>query len=88
MINIPSTNTDPHYRYRMPKLVCTLQGTVGGVKTKLDNIIEVAKSLTVPPDYPHKFIGRELGSQTETKNDIYLISGSHTADKLLLLLDK
>ncbi len=85
MINIPSHIKDPNYRYTMPKLVCTVQG---GGKTRMDNIIDVAKALNVPPDYPLKFIGRELGSQVDIKNDNYLINGSLQADKLQQLLDK
>jgi translation initiation factor 2 beta subunit (eIF-2beta)/eIF-5 len=87
-LNIPSTVKDPNYRYQMPKILVTTQGTGGGVKTRIDNIKEVAHSLTVPPDYPLKFIGRELGSNTEIKNDNYLINGSHTAEKFQQILDK
>jgi translation initiation factor 2 beta subunit (eIF-2beta)/eIF-5 len=88
MLNIPSTIKDPNYRYKMPKIIATTQGSGGNIKTKLDNIKEVSHSLTVPADYPLKFIGKELGSQTEIKNDIHLINGSHSADKLQALLDK
>ena len=35
-----------------------------------------------------KFIGRELGSNTEIKANSYLINGSHTADKMQEVLDK
>ena len=87
-LNIPSTVKDPNYRYQMPKIQVTTQGTGGGVKTRIDNIKEVAHALTVPPDYPLKFIGRELGSNTEIKSDNYLINGSHTAEKFQQLLDK
>jgi translation initiation factor 2 beta subunit (eIF-2beta)/eIF-5 len=87
-LNIPSTVKDPNYRYQMPKIQVTTQGTGGGVKTRIDNIKEVAHALTVPPDYPLKFIGRELGSNTEIKNDNYLINGSHTAEKFQQILDK
>lgn len=87
-LNIPSTVKDPNYRYQMPKIQVTTQGAGGGIKTRIDNIKEVAHSLTVPPDYPLKFIGRELGSNTEIKNDNYLINGSHTAEKFQQILDK
>jgi len=49
-INIPSTITDPNYRYHMPKLVVVTQGSGGGVKTKLENVVDVGKALQVPPD--------------------------------------
>ena len=35
-----------------------------------------------------KFIGRELGSNTEIKANSYLINGSHTVDKMQEVLDK
>jgi translation initiation factor 5 len=88
MLNIPSHIKDLTYRYKMPKLTSTVQGQGGGVKTKLDNIQEVAKALKVPADYPLKFIGKEIGSQTDIKNDVYLINGSHTSEKLQQILDK
>jgi translation initiation factor 5 len=88
MLNIPSHIKDPNYRYKMPKLACTIQGQGNGTKTKLDNILDVSKALNIPPDYPLKFIGKEIGSQTDIKNDIYLINGNHSAEKLQQLLDK
>lgn len=88
MLNIPSTVKDPNYRYKMPKIIAATQGSGGNVKTKLENLKEVAYALTVPSDYPLKFIGKELGSQTEIKNDVHLINGSHPAEKLQTLLDK
>lgn len=88
MLNIPSSIKDPNYRYKMPKLITAIQGSGGNTKTKLENIKEVAHALTVPPDYPLKFIGKELGSQTDIKNDNYLINGNHSADKLQQILDK
>ena len=88
MINIPSHVKDPNYRYQMPKIIATTQGSGGNVKTKFENIKEVAHALTVPSDYPLKFIGKELGTQTEIKNDVHLINGSHSPEKLQQLLDK
>merc|ERR1711934_1251530 len=75
-------------RYKMPKMVVVSQGQGGGVKTKLDNIVDVAKALNIPPDYPLKFMGYELGSQTEIKSGNYLINGNHQAQALQLLIDK
>ena len=88
MLNIPSSNKDANYRYKMPKIAVVSQGQGGGVKTKIDNIIDVAKALNLPPDYPMKFMGYELGSQTEIKAGNYLINGNHQAEKLQQLLDK
>jgi translation initiation factor 5 len=87
-VNIPRTVQDPNYRYKMPRIQVTVQGTGGGVKTKFDNIVEVAERLKVPTEYPLKFLGRELGSQSEVKDNNYLISGNHQAEKLQSILDK
>ena len=88
MLNIPSTIKDPNYRYKMPKIIAMTQGSGGNVKTKLENYRELAHALTVPQNYPLKFIGMELGTQTDIKNEVQLINGSHAADKLQTLLDK
>jgi translation initiation factor 2 beta subunit (eIF-2beta)/eIF-5 len=88
LLNIPSTIKDPNYRYKMPKIIATTQGSGGNVKTKLENYRELAHALTVPQNYPLKFIGMELGTQTDIKNEVQLINGSHAADKLQSLLDK
>ena len=88
MLNIPSHIKDPNYRYKMPKIVVTSQGAGNGIKTKFDNIIDVSKALNMPPEYPLKFMGYELGSQTEVKAGIYLINGNHQAEKLQQTLDK
>ncbi len=88
MLNIPSTIKDPNYRYKMPKLSVTIQGSGGNTKTKLDNIKDLAAALTCPADYPLKFIGKELGAQTDIKNDLYLINGNHTSEKLAPYIDK
>lgn len=85
IVNIPKSNTDSHYRYRRPLLSVSYQGTL---RTKLENIDEVAKACITPPEYPLKFIGYELGSQTDIKNNEYTINGKHSLEKLEELLEK
>ena len=87
-LNIPSTVKDPHYRYKMPKIQITNQGSGNGIKTNWVNLPEVSNALKVPLDYPIKFIARELGSNTDTKSNSYLINGSHDVEKMQELLDK
>ena len=87
-LNIPSTVKDPHYRYKMPKIQITTQGSGNGIKTNWVNLPEVSNALKVPLDYPIKFIARELGSNTDTKSNSYLINGSHNVEKMQELLDK
>ena len=46
-LNIPSTVSDPHYRYKMPKIQTAIQGSGNGIKTKWANLPEVSKALKV-----------------------------------------
>ena len=71
-LNIPSTVKDPHYRYKMPKIQTAIQGSGNGIKTNWINLPDVSNALKVPVEYPLKFIGRELGSNTELKPNSYL----------------
>lgn len=87
-LNIPSSVNDPHYRYKMPKIQVAVQGSGNGIKTKWINLVEVSNALKVPTEYPLKFIGRELGSNTEIKSNVYLINGNHTVEKMQEVLDK
>jgi len=87
-LNIPSTVKDPHYRYKMPRIQIATQGSGNGIKTNWINLPEISNALKVPLEYPIKFIARELGSNTETKSNSYLINGSHHVEQMQELLDK
>ena len=57
----------------MPRLILKIEGKGNGIKTNIMNLNEAAKALRVPTDYPLKFMGHELGSQTTYKekgNDV------------------
>ncbi|XP_005093775.1 eukaryotic translation initiation factor 5 [Aplysia californica] len=88
-LNIDRSNLDPFYRYKMPRLIAKVEGKGNGIKTVIVNMTEVAKALSRPPTYPTKFFGCELGAQTQfdSKNDRYIVNGSHTDEKLQTLLD-
>lgn len=88
-LNIDRSNTDPFYRYKMPRLVAKVEGKGNGIKTVIINMTGVAKALSRPPSYPTKFFGCELGAQTQfdAKNDRYIVNGFHTNEKLQTLLD-
>jgi len=88
-INIDRSNMDPFYRYKMPRLLAKVEGKGNGIKTVIVNMTEIAKALSRPPTYPTKYFGCELGAQTQfdTKNDRYIVNGSHDADRLQNLLD-
>ena len=87
-LNIPSTVKDPHYRYKMPKIQIATQGSGNGIKTNWVNLPDVSNALKVPLEYPIKFIARELGSNTETKSNSYLINGNQHVEQMQELLDK
>eukprot|EP00742_Colponemidia_sp_Colp-10_P001130 GILJ01001220.1.p1 GENE.GILJ01001220.1~~GILJ01001220.1.p1 ORF type:complete len:463 (-),score=96.05 GILJ01001220.1:133-1521(-) len=89
-LNIPSTNTDPSYRYRMPRLQTKIEGRGNGIKTVLINVADVARSLKRPIAYPTKFFGSEIGamSKYDPKEDRSIVNGAHEAPFLQGLLDK
>uniref|UniRef100_A0A8C6WSS5 Eukaryotic translation initiation factor 5 n=1 Tax=Neogobius melanostomus TaxID=47308 RepID=A0A8C6WSS5_9GOBI len=81
-VNVNRSVSDQFYRYKMPR-----KGN--GIKTVIVNMVDVAKALNRPPTYPTKFFGCELGAQTQfdSKNDRYIVNGSHEANKLQDMLD-
>jgi len=86
MLNIPSSIDDPSYRYKMPALQLKVEGRGNGIKTKIVNLNEVATALRVPPAYPLKFLGHELGSQTNETQGV--INGSFLEPEMRKHLDK
>ena len=56
LININRKIEDANYRYKMPKLTSVMQGSGGGVKTRLTNLIEVARALKVKTDCNHNYL--------------------------------
>ncbi|KAF7459064.1 putative eukaryotic translation initiation factor 5 [Cryptosporidium felis] len=90
MLNIPSTVDDPNYRYKMPKLVSKIEGRGNGIRTKIVNMAEIARSLKRPPAYPTKFFGCELGalSKWEDKEEKSIVNGAHQQNDLQRLMDK
>lgn len=91
-LNIPSYIEDPNYRYQMPACVLKIEGKGNGIKTNIVNMVDVAKALRVPTEYPLKFLGHELGSQTifkEKGHDVTsIINGAFTEDEIRKSMDK
>lgn len=79
---------DAFYRYKMPGLKLRTEGRGNGIKTNLENNVEVAKALARPPDYLLKFYGFELGAMISSKNGAAIVHGQHDVTKLRQLLDK
>ncbi|KAI4888319.1 hypothetical protein NFI96_017625, partial [Prochilodus magdalenae] len=88
-VNVNRNVSDQFYRYKMPRLIAKVEGKGNGIKTVIVNMVDVAKALNRPPTYPTKFFGCELGAQTQfdSKNDRYIVNGSHEANKLQDMLD-
>jgi len=89
MENINRGVEDAFYRYKMPKLLAKVEGNGNGIKTVIPNMKEIGKALGRSPEYPTKFFGFELGSQTimDEKTSRYIVNGSHEQKKLADLLD-
>lgn len=86
LLPILKDTSDPHYRYKMPKLTAKVEGNGNGIKTVLTNISSVARSLGRPASYPTKYFGCELGAQVQMQDDLYIVNGAHDPEKLLALL--
>ncbi len=88
-VNIRTDVSDPFYRYKMERLQSKIEGKGNGIKTVVANLPSVASSLARPPSYVIKWFGFELGAQTNTnpKDDRWIINGAHDATKLQDSLD-
>lgn len=92
IINIAGTTPvdDPSYRYKMPAVYGKIEGSGNGIKTKIENISEVAMSLHRAPGEVNKFFGCELGAQTTYNEDTdrAIVNGAHTDDTLQKLIHR
>ncbi|CAD7923951.1 unnamed protein product [Amoebophrya sp. A120] len=93
MVNIPSTNTDPSYRYKMPKLISKVEGRGNGIKTSVVNCKEIATAIKRPPGYIMKWFSCEQNAtSTYTEKDgegqRAILLGAHQAPDLQVSLDK
>lgn len=89
LVNVNREVSDNFYRYKMEKLVTKVEGKGNGIKTVVVNLVNVAKQLSRDPNYVIKYFAFELGAQTNTdpKDDRWIINGAHEAAKLQDLLD-
>eukprot|EP00210_Caulerpa_lentillifera_P006702 g6404.t1 len=85
-INIGAENSgDAYYRYKMPKPISKIEGRGNGIKTNVVNNVDIAKALARPPEYILKFLGCELGAQTnfDAKTGTSIVNGAFDAHVLL-----
>lgn len=90
MVTFVGTVDDPNYRYKMPKLKAKIEGRGNGIKTNIMNMSDIARALKRPPEYPTKFCGCELGSQSkfEVAEGKAIVNGAHTELDLQQIIDK
>jgi translation initiation factor 5 len=86
-VNVPRGIDDEFYRYKMPALRAKVEGRGNGIKTVIENCVDISKSLDRNPEYVCKFFGFELGALTSTQNDKYIVNGKHDAEDLAKVLD-
>lgn len=81
MLNIGGDPNDLSYRYKMPKLQARIEGRGNGIRTLIPNMVEVAKALNCPPEFPTKFFGIELGAQSnyDAKTERARVNGAFNA---------
>ncbi|CAN6338297.1 unnamed protein product [Urochloa humidicola] len=86
--NIGASNKDDaFYRYKMPRMVRKTEGRGNGIRTKIENIADIAKALDRPASYITKYFGYELGAKTKFEQRTSSVNGAHDTVKLAGLLD-
>lgn len=87
--NINRNADDTFYRYKMPAIRAKVEGRGNGIKTVIDNCVDVARALQRPAEYVCKHFGFELGAQCQmnAKTERYIVNGSHDPSLLQDKLD-
>jgi len=90
--NIGGVDKDKFHRYKRPVPIIKVEkpGT-NGVKTVVENMTAIAKALEIPPEYPTRFFGYELGAQATYEDSAdrtcAIVKGKHTVQDLDRLLE-
>jgi translation initiation factor 5 len=75
-------NTDPFFRYKMPRVVLKHEGKGNGVKTVIKNLKEITKSLNRDANDLLQYIASELSVCSVQKRDDYIVNGTFTVDTI------
>ena len=72
LLNITGSRVveDPSFRYKMPRLVCRIEGRGNGIRTCIVNLTDISQSLNRPPDILTKYFGVELGAQSRYEVEV------------------
>ncbi|KAF9918567.1 hypothetical protein FBU30_000137 [Linnemannia zychae] len=103
MVNIPSTNPDPYYRYKMPAMDIRINPSrvrtnnpqkepiTIPASTQIQNLTAVARALNRPLEYISKFFELELdltGVMEDRQRWFKLCDAELTEQELMMVLDK
>ncbi|KAF9116647.1 hypothetical protein BGX27_000566 [Mortierella sp. AM989] len=103
MVNIPSTNPDPYYRYKMPALEIRInparvrtnnpqkEAVEVPASTQIQNLTAIAKALNRPLEYLSKFFELEFemqGVMDDRQRWFKLCGGELSEQDLMIVLDK
>ncbi|OAQ27861.1 hypothetical protein K457DRAFT_139270 [Linnemannia elongata AG-77] len=103
MVNIPSTNPDPYYRYKMPAMEIRInparvrtnnpqkEALTIPASTQIQNLTAVARALNRPLEYISKFFELELdltGVMEDRQRWFKLCDAELSEHELMMVLDK
>jgi translation initiation factor 5 len=85
MVNIPRSVSDEFYRYQMPEMNITYKR---GLKTIIDNLSKVSKSLNCHTNHISKYFEHQLGTQCLLKPEGHIYNGVYDISLFQKHLDK
>ncbi|KAF9908349.1 hypothetical protein EC991_009901 [Linnemannia zychae] len=103
MVNIPSTNPDPYYRYKMPAMEIRInpsrvrtnnpqkEATTIPASTQFQNLPSIARALNRPLEYITKYLELELdlsGVHEDRQRWFKLCDAELSEQELMMVLDK
>lgn len=83
MLNVdPEKQADQFYRYKMPRVQIKVEGNGNGIKTVICNIQDISERLSRNVEYAMRFFAHELAATQKLKDDKWILTGSHSQDKI------
>ena len=85
LVSPPGRTT--HHRLCRPAR--QIEGRGNGIKTNVENNVDIARALERPPEYILKYFGTELGAQTkfDKSSGTSIVNGAHDAARLSEILE-